>query len=248
MGEGRASDDDVVVGRRAVVELLRAEGSVERILLAQDAKVAATLTEIRRRAARASVPLRDVPRASLDRYAPGSRHQGVVAFTTSFQYASLEALLESDRHLLFLDGVMDPHNVGSLLRSADGAGFGGIVLPARHAAGITPAARKVAAGAAETVPVARVPNLRHALEQAKDAGLWTIGLDASGALDLWAYDPRGARLALVLGSEDRGLSRGVREVCDEAVRITLAGRLESLNVAVAGAVAMFDFARREAGS
>jgi 23S rRNA (guanosine2251-2'-O)-methyltransferase len=117
-------------------------------------------------------------------------------------------------------------------------------LPARRAAGITPAARKVAAGAAEIVPVARVANLRHALGQAKDAGLWTVGLAAGAPQGLWTYDSRGSRLALVLGSEDRGLSRGVEAVCDELVGVPLAGRLESLNVAVAGAVAMFELARR----
>jgi 23S rRNA (guanosine2251-2'-O)-methyltransferase len=148
--------------------------------------------------------------------------------------------------VLFLDGVTDPHNLGSLLRSADGAGFHGIVIPARRAAGVTGAVRRVAAGAAEVVPVARVNSLGAALDRAKKAGLWIVGLDEDAGEDLWTSTLLEPPVGLVLGAEDRGISKGVTGRCDALVRIPSAGRISSLNVAVAGAVAMFEASRKVA--
>jgi 23S rRNA (guanosine2251-2'-O)-methyltransferase len=153
-------------------------------------------------------------------------------------------LAPADATILILDGVMDPHNLGSLLRSADGAGFGGVVIRSRRAAQVTAAVRRVSAGAAEFVPVARVPNSTLAVERAKDAGLWVVGLDEAGGDDLWMSKSLEPPVALVLGSEDKGIALKVRERCDETVRIPSRGRVGSLNVSVAGAIAMFEVARR----
>ena len=205
--------------------------------------------EIRSRAEGSAVPVRMAPRSELEKLAGGLNHQGVVAVTTRFRYTPIEKLLAvPDALLVFLDGVTDPHNLGSLLRSADGAGFHGIVIPSRRSAGVTATVRKVSAGAAEVVPVARVTNLSRELEAAKRAGLWAVGLDAEGADDIWASDLLEPPLALVLGAEGKGLSPGVRQHCDSFVRIQSLGKLESLNVAVAGALAMFEVARRRARS
>jgi 23S rRNA (guanosine2251-2'-O)-methyltransferase len=140
--------------------------------------------------------------------------------------------------------VMDPHNLGSLMRSADGAGFGGIVIRSKRAARVTPAVRRVAAGAAEFVPVARVPNAGLAVERAKDAGLWVVGLDQDADETVWESESLEPPVAILLGAEDRGISPTVREKCDHLVRIPSRGRVGSLNVSVAGAVAMFEVARR----
>lgn len=232
-----------------MLELLRGGGAPERVLVAEPVAASAAGRELRRRCDGAGVPVRVVPRAELDRLAPGVNHQGVVALTARYRYAAPDDLFAGpEPAVLFLDGVTDPHNLGSLLRSADGAGFGGVVVRAHGAAGVTAAVRRVSAGAAEVVPVARVANLGRELERAKQAGLWVVGLDARGDENLWATELLRRPVALVLGSEDRGMSRGVRERCDALVRIPLGGRLESLNVAVAGAVAMFEVARRSASS
>lgn len=246
-GADNAIRDRVVPGRRPVLELLRAGTPVEKVLVAQEAVPAAIVTEIRRLARAAAVPVRSVPRAEIDALAAGSNHQGVVAIASRYRYASLSDLVAApDPLVVFLDGVTDPHNLGSLLRSADCAGFTGVVVPARRSVGVTPAVRRVAAGAAEVVPVARVGNLSGALDDAKRSGLWAVGLDERGEDDIWSSELLEAPLALVLGAEDRGISRTVRARCDALAQIPLSGKLASLNVAVAGAIAMFEVARRRA--
>lgn len=202
------------------------------------------LVEIGRRVEEAGVPLLSVDRSEVDRLARGLNHQGVAAVTARYRYTPLERLLEAEEaRLLFLDGVMDPHNVGSLLRSADGAGFHGVVIPARRAAGMSSTVRRISAGAAEVVPVARVTNLTRALDQARRAGIWIVGLDSDAPDDLWRSRMIEPPVGLVCGSEDKGLSHTVRSACDALVRIPLGGSLESLNVSVAGAIAMFEVAR-----
>jgi 23S rRNA (guanosine2251-2'-O)-methyltransferase len=242
----RPDDDRIVPGRRPVAELLRAGHSAERILIADGALPGSVVTEIRALARGAAVPVRVVPRREVERLAGGVSHQGIVAVTARYRYAPLNDLVgRPDPLVLFLDRVSDPHNLGSLIRSADGAGFDGVVVPARGAAGVTAAVRRVAAGAAEVVPVARVGGLPAALDAARAAGLWIVGLDTSAERDLWDGELLEPPLGMVLGSEGKGMSDPVRGRCDELVRIPTRGRLSSLNVAVAGAIAMFEVARRK---
>ncbi|MGH2754526.1 MAG: 23S rRNA (guanosine(2251)-2'-O)-methyltransferase RlmB [Actinomycetota bacterium] len=240
-----AVETAVVAGRRPVLELLKSGAAVQRILIGQGLAPSGTLGEIRRRAEAAAIPVRMVPRAQLDSLAGGVNHQGAVAEAGSYRYSSLAALLDAPAPaLLFLDGVTDPHNLGSLLRSADGAGFTGLVLPSHRSVSVTPAVRKVSAGAAEVVPVARVTNLGRAIEEAQRAGVWIVGLAGEADADVWNSELMTPPLGLVLGAEDRGISKMVRQRCDELVKIPQGGRIGSLNVAVAGAVAMFEVARR----
>jgi 23S rRNA (guanosine2251-2'-O)-methyltransferase len=193
--------------------------------------------------------VRVVPRAEVERLAAGGNHQGVVAQTTRYRYTPYEELLRGEAPaVLFLDGVTDPHNVGALIRTAGGAGFAGVVLPVRRSSGVTAAVRRVSAGAAESVPVARVGNLSRALEEAKAAGLWIVGLDEDAGEDLWTSPLAEPPVGLVLGGEGAGLSKGVAGHCDGLVKIPMAGRVGSLNVSVAGGVAMFEIARRIAPS
>lgn len=218
-------------------------------MLEAGAAPSSTIGDIRKRAEAAGIPVRMTPRAELDRLTGGGNHQGVAAITGRFRYADLTDLLARPAPaLLFLDGVTDPHNLGSLLRSADGAGFDGVVIPARRAAGVTATVRRVSAGAAEVVPIARVTNLARSLDEARAAGIWTVGLDQDADTSLWDSELLDPPVGLVLGAEDRGLGPNVRERCDSLVAIPSAGRLASLNVAVAGAVAMFEVARRRQGA
>ncbi|MGH2729549.1 MAG: 23S rRNA (guanosine(2251)-2'-O)-methyltransferase RlmB [Actinomycetota bacterium] len=244
-----AAEDRVLAGRRPIVELLRAGGTAERVFIAQGLAPSKVIDEIRTRAARAAIPVRDVPKNEIDRMAAGLHHQGAVALTGRWRYTPLDELLTvPDVKLLFLDGVTDPHNLGSLLRTADGAGFHGVVVPSHRSVGVTPAVRRVSAGAAEVVPVARVSSLVTSLDEVRGAGVWIVGLDAGASEDIWSSTLPEPPVGLVLGGEEKGISRGVRGRCDGLVRIPLEGALESLNVAVAGAIAMFEVARRSAQS
>lgn len=238
----------VLAGRQPVVELLRARRPAEKILIAAGMASSGILTEIRKRAEEAAVPVKVVPRAEVDRVAEGENHQGVVAVTGRYRYSTLESLLVPDACVLFLDGVTDPHNLGSLIRTVECCGFNGVVVPAHRSAGVTSTVRRVSAGAAEVVDVARVTNLGRALDQAKEAGLWIVGLAGEAADDIWSSDLLDSPIGIVLGAEGRGISKTVRERCDGTVRIPQGGRIGSLNVAVAGAIAMFEVARRKAVS
>ena len=235
----------VLAGRRPVLELLRADRAAERVLIADDVAASKTVAEIRKRASALGIPVKTVPRAQVDQHAHGLNHQGVVALTARYRYTPLEELLQVDAPaLLFLDGLTDPHNLGSLLRTADGAGFTGVVLPARRSVAVTSAVRRVSAGASEIVPVARVGNLGRAIDEAREAGVWVLGLDERAVEGIWASPLMEPPVGLVLGAEDRGISPSISQRCDALVSIPSGGRLASLNVAVAGAIAMFEIARR----
>lgn len=205
----------------------------------------AILTEIRKRAEEASIPVKVVPRAEIDRLTDGENHQGVAAVTGRYRYASLESLLVPEACVLFLDGVTDPHNLGSLIRTAECCGFDGVVVPAHRSAGVTATVRRVSAGAAEVVRVARVTNLGRGIDQAKEAGLWIVGLAGEASEDIWTSDLLEPPIGIVLGAEGSGISKSVRDRCDGLVRIPQAGRIGSLNVGVAGALAMFEITRRK---
>lgn len=189
------------------------------------------------------------PRHQLGRYAGTEAHQGVVAFVRERQFLDLEDLLNlppngvSGRFFLALDGVEDPGNLGALLRSADGAGVDGVILPERRSAPLTGTVAKASAGASEHVRIARVTNLTRALEAMKKAGVWIIGLDERGTPDYTNFAFRGDS-CLVLGSEGTGLHDLVKRTCDHLLRIPMAGSVSSLNVSVAGAVVMFEAVRQ----
>lgn len=245
----RDGEAEILYGRRPVLELLKTGRAVERVVIAQGLAPSGVLGEIRKRAEAQSAPVRMVPRQQLDKLCGGGNHQGVAVYAGRYRYTPFADLLAVETpSLLFLDGITDPHNLGSLLRSADSAGFSGVVVPSHRSVGVTGAVRRVAAGAAEVVPVARVGNLTQAIDEAKTAGVWVLGLDEKTEDSIWSTDLATPPVGLVLGAEDRGISRNVRKHCDQLVQIPHAGRIGSLNVAVAGAIAMFEVARRQVGS
>jgi 23S rRNA (guanosine2251-2'-O)-methyltransferase len=219
---------------------------VRRLLLQDDAAGRQRLRVLAQLARETGTPLTFAPVTLLSERAGTDRHQGAVAETVPFRYTPLSDLLRAagDHEpplLLVLDGVQDPQNLGAILRSADGAGAHGVLLPERRAAGITAAVARASAGAADHVPVARVVNLPRALDELKGAGVWVYGLDAVDAAGSVPFDQADyARpLALVAGAEGKGLSRLVRERCDLLLRIPLQGRVASLNVSVAASLALF---------
>ena len=194
-------------------------------------------------ARRASVPVRFEPRASLERLAGSSAHQGVIALGAARKYADLESVAEAEM-LVVLDGVEDPHNLGAIIRTAHAAGAGAAIIPERRAASVTDVVAKAAAGALEHLPVVRVTNINRALEELKERGYWIYGLDERGtqAHDQTDYAQRSV---LVLGGEGKGLHEQVRKHCDVIVRIPMAGKISSLNVSVAAGVVLFEWRRRK---
>jgi 23S rRNA (guanosine2251-2'-O)-methyltransferase len=239
----------VAYGIHAVrVLLTRHPERVRRVLLA-GGRDAGRLAEIRTLAQGAGVQVAGADDALLDKLAAGERHQGVVAEVVpraGDPETQLEEALEAAGPaplLLVLDGVQDPHNLGACLRSADAAGVAAVIVPRDRAAGLTPVVRKVAAGAAETVPLVAVVNLARTLRDLKERGVWLVGTDGTADKTLYDADLKGP-LGLVMGSEGEGMRRLTRECCDLLVSIPMAGAVESLNVSVATGVALFEAVRQ----
>lgn len=244
-----------VYGVNPVLEALRAHPrDVVRVLVerGREGRRSQGADRVAQAAADAGVKVDEVPHGDLAHRSRSGVHQGVGAELTEFRYAELEDLFETAEgaaFLLVLDGVTDPQNLGALVRSAHALGASGVVVPKDRAAGITPAAFKAAAGALEHCPVARVTNLSRAIDQMKEQGIWTVALAADAEKDLGAIDLT-VPIALVLGSEGEGVRPLVRKTCDHVARIPMAGQVGSLNVAAAGAVALYEVARqrRESGA
>ena len=240
-----------VEGRRPVLEALRAGTPLRRILLADSVERGPQIEEIVALARAAGVPVEEVSRRELDRDAETRRHQGVVAVAPDPDYIDLGDLIAKSISaaepalIAVLAGIEDPQNFGAIVRTVDGAGGHGVVIPERRAVGITPGARRASAGALEHVPVARVVNIARAIDQMKDAGLWVVGLDAGAEKEYTAAGLAGPT-AIVVGAEGKGLARLVRERCDELVSVPLKGRLASLNASVAAAVVLYEAVRQRA--
>ena len=235
-----------IEGRNPVREALRAGRPIRRLLIAEGTSRVDDIVE----AARSShVRVERVPRSHIDGFVSGV-HQGVAAETDDFVYRSWREglVLASERGelalFLALDGITDPHNVGSLLRSAEAAGAHAAILPARRASPVTAVVEKAAAGATSHLIVDQVTNLQRTLAEAKEAGVWIVALDMDGEADLFDHPLLVEPVAIVVGAEGSGVSRLVRERADARVRIPMSGRTASLNAGVAGAIAMFETKRQ----
>ncbi len=240
---------EVVAGRNAVVEALRAGVPATTVWIANRIDADDRTREILREVAQRNIPLLEVGKAELDRHADGAVHQGVAMQVPPYAYVDPEDLVEEAHGLgrtpliIALDGVTDPRNLGAALRSAAAFGAHGVVVPERRAAGVTASAWKVSAGAAARVPVARATNLVRALQDYKEAGCFVVGLDAGGTTDIGDLELATEPLVLVCGSEGKGLSRLVRETCDVIASIPIAASTESLNAGVATGIALYEVAR-----
>jgi 23S rRNA (guanosine2251-2'-O)-methyltransferase len=237
-----------VPGRRAVRELLiSGKRQVSSVWIARGRDSNATLDEIAELSEAAGVRVRMVDAERVRTEARTESAQGVVAIAAPVAPTPLAQLCTGERpfpFLVVLDGVTDPGNLGAVLRTAETAGATGAVLPRHRAALLTPAAMKAAAGAAEHLPIALVGGIPGALDDLRRAQVWSVGLDASGASSIFDLEVADSPVALVLGAEGRGVSRLARERCDVLASIPMRGRLESINVAAAAAVACFEVTRR----
>ena len=225
-------------GRNAVLELLKTDKTIEKILLEQGAQ--GTLGKIFAEARKKNIRVQFVARAVLDKESVSKRHQGVIAYTTSFEYADLADLFEG-RLVVLCDGIEDVHNLGSILRVAECAGADGVVIPNAKSAGVTEAVIRISAGAAEHMRVCKVPSINRAIEQLQQAGYWVYALEAGGAC---IYDtPLTGRIALVVGGEDSGVHRLTQEKCDGVLSIPLFGKVNSLNASVALGIGIYEVVR-----
>lgn len=223
-------------------------GRIDRVVVAKGAKNA-RLRPVIRVCRELGVPVRYDPPAALRRLAGTAAHQNVVAVLSGGLYETVGRVLEAAEEpstVVVLDSVQDPRNLGAVIRTADGAGVAGVVIPERRAAGLGGAAAKAAAGAVGSVAVARAKNLGRALEQIKEAGYWVYGFDGEARTEYDSVE-YSDRSALVLGAESRGLRKKVRERCDFLLRIPLSGSVSSLNVSVAAGIAMFEVNRQRRG-
>lgn len=237
----------IIFGIHAVSEALKSGGrSFDYVAVSRerhDQRVHRIIDDCRS----SGVQVRFLPREELDRTANTHTHQGVIAVTSGKEYADVDMLLDRRKakhsFVVVLDGIEDPHNLGALIRTADGAGADGVIIPERRAVGLTGTVVKASAGASEHLPIARVTNISRTLEELKERNLWTVGLDERGTQSYDEIDYN-MHCAIVLGAEGKGLHELVRKRCDFLVSIPMLGGVTSLNVSVAGAVVMYEVARQ----
>ncbi|MCC7105769.1 MAG: 23S rRNA (guanosine(2251)-2'-O)-methyltransferase RlmB [Chloroflexi bacterium] len=239
---------ELIIGRHPVREAIRAGRKIRRVMIAAGAH-GAGLDEVLELASAAGLHIETVARERLESIDP--HHQGVVAEAAPYQYAELEEVLAACRAaspgepplVLALDSLTDPHNLGSLARTALSAGAAGLILPERRAVGVTQGVGRASAGAVEHLRIVQVVNLGRALDRLKEAGLWVAGLEARASR---RYDQADLTmpLCIVIGSESGGLGRLIREKCDILLNLPMAGRLDSLNAAMAGAIVMYEALRQ----
>lgn len=236
-----------LVGRNPVRKALKSGIPLNKIYISSQISAGVT-GEIKALAKKQGAPVQIVDKRKLDRLAEGAVHQGVVAVTAAKRYVEIEDLLVEKEAgnpplLLILDEINDPRNLGAIIRTADVAGVDGVIIPRHRAAALTPAAVKASAGAVEYVPVARVVNIARTIDYLKERGLWIAGAHG-GAQDVyWDIDFSGP-LAVVIGGEDKGLSRLIRSKCDFLVKIPLEGHVGSLNASVAAALVLYEILRQ----
>ncbi|MCL1632371.1 23S rRNA (guanosine(2251)-2'-O)-methyltransferase RlmB [Sporolactobacillus sp. CPB3-1] len=237
--------DEWIIGRHPVSEAIRSGRDINKVWLNKEGRGLSALLDLIKSN---GIAVQFVPRQKLDQLAKSAQHQGVVASVAAYRYAELDdlfALAESrgeQPFLIMLDGVEDPHNLGSILRTADASGCHGIIIPKRHSVGLTSVVAKASTGAIEYVPVARVSNLAATMNQLKKRGVWFAGTAADGSEDYRAADFT-IPICLIIGNEGAGMSRLVREKCDFLIRLPMRGQVTSLNASVAAGLLMYEVLR-----
>ena len=240
---------DYIWGRKPILETLHSKRRIKRILLAEGQREAPALAAILEEAERRRIPIEMVPRFRLDQLSHGAVHQGCIALVEARGYASLEQILayaESKNEapfLLILDAIQDVNNLGSLLRSAEAVGVHGVILPEHRAAEVNATVVKTSAGASEHLLIAQETNLTRTIDFLKNQNIWVVGLAGEARTEYQQANLTGA-IALVVGNEEKGISRLVREHCDLLIKLPMRGHINSLNAAVAGSIALYEALRQ----
>ena len=240
-------NQDIIAGRNAVMEALRSQRSINKILL-QDGAKGGSISEIIAVAKERSLAIEFVKAEKLDKMVPGMRHQGIVAMVAPIAFQSLEdvfakaAAKNEPPFILLLDELQDPQNVGAIIRTADAAGVHGILLPKRRSCPLNAVVAKISAGAVEYVPVVQIGNIAQTIEELQERGCWVVGADMDGAT-YYQSNLKGA-LVLVIGAEGKGLGRLFKQKCDAIVSIPMVGGVSSLNASNAAAILMYEAVRQ----
>lgn len=238
---------EMIGGRNPVVEALRSGRELNKIWIAEGINKK-SIGEILTLANQSKIVVQYVPNKRLDALLD-SHHQGIVASVAAYRYAELEDIFElaarkeEDPFILILDELEDPHNLGSILRTADAAGVHGVIIPRRRSVGLTAVVAKASTGAIEYVPVVRVNNLSQTVTQLKEKGVWVAGTDAKGSADYRRMDAT-LPLAIIIGSEGKGMSRILKEKCDFLYHLPMLGQVTSLNASVAASLLMYEVLRK----
>ena len=237
---------DVIVGRNPVTEALRSGREIDKLLVAHgsmNGSIRALVAKCRER----GIPVKEVAPQKLDFMSGGASHQGVALIVASHEYCEVSDILNlaaekgEPPFVIICDGIEDPHNLGAIMRTVNAAGAHGVIIPKRRAVGLTATVSKTSAGAVEYVPVAKVANLPSAIEELKEKGFWVYGADMNGTR--WDQQDYSGSVALVIGSEGKGISRLVREKCDFIVSLPMKGKINSLNASVAAGILMYEIAK-----
>ena len=246
--EEQEEREDLIEGRNAVIEALRAGRPIDKIYI-QKGDTDKALGHIASTAKDAGIVVVDADKRKLDFMSRTHAHQGVIALAAVKDYCSVADILDIAKErgeapfIVMCDEISDPHNLGAVIRSAECVGAHGVIIPKRRSAGLTSIVEKTSAGAVEHVAVARVANLASAIEELKAAGVWVYGTAADGANPLWKTDLTGPA-CFVIGSEGAGMGRLVREKCDFLVSIPMKGKVSSLNASAAAAVLLYEALRQ----
>ena len=240
--------EDLIEGRNAVIEALKSDRTIEQILVAKgDTK--GSINVVLGIAKENGTVVKYVERAKLDAMSQTGAHQGVIAIVTPYKYFGLNDIIDyaksKDEHpfILILDELEDPHNFGSIIRTAEVCGAHGIIIPKRKNVGVTPTVYKTSAGATEHMRIAKVTNINSAIDELKKNGIWVFGADMSGESYCYDTDLKGP-IALVIGSEGKGISKLTKEKCDVLMKIPMVGKITSLNASVACGMMMYEILKQ----
>ncbi|CZR00790.1 trna/rrna methyltransferase spou type [Trichococcus palustris] len=239
-------NEDFVIGRHPVLEILKSERDINKIFI-QEGLGGEKIGDIIHLAKERKIQIQSVPKSKLDTLSDNAVHQGVMAATAAFQYATLDDLFAAaaakneDPFFIILDSLEDPHNLGSVLRTADASGAHGVIIPKRRAVGLTSTVAKASTGAIEHVPVVRVTNLNRTIEELKERGVWIYATDMAGQ-DYRKWDTT-LPLAIIIGNEGKGISRLLKESADGLLTIPMVGHVQSLNAGVAAGLMMYEVFR-----
>ena len=243
---GKQEDSEILYGRHTVLTILQSNKEENKLFL-QKGIAGKQITDILKLVKQRGIVYQEVPKNKLDELSQGENHQGVIITVAPYHYQSIEdsfalaSQRQEDPFLLILDEIVDPHNLGSILRTADATGVHGIIIPKRRSVGLTGVVAKISTGAIEHIPVIRVTNLAQTIDQLKSRGLWIFATDMEGE-DMRQWNSQGP-IALVIGNEGKGVSPLLKQKCDGIVTIPMHGHVQSLNASVAASVLMYEVAR-----
>lgn len=240
-------DQELIIGKNPVMEALRSGRSVNKVFVTEQLNSTAQ-SKLHQLAKQAGTIVQKVPRNKLDQLSDGN-HQGVAAYVASYDYVSLEELFRKAEEkneapfFIILDELEDPHNLGSILRTADAVGAHGVIIPKRRSVGLTATVAKTAAGALEHIPVTRVTNIANTIDELKERNVWVVGTEADATEDYRMLDGN-LPIALVIGNEGKGISRLVKKKCDWTVSLPMRGHVSSLNASVACSLLLYEVHRK----